>query len=103
MVMIEKEPPTELESLERSHFDAIAASYYDIVDKLPHDLGYFHREELATVVAQFANAPMTLRILDAGCGPGRHTVELARLGHDVTAVDFSGQMLAQTRRRLHEA
>lgn len=30
-----------------------------------------------------------MRILDLGCGPGRHAVELARRGADVTGVDVS--------------
>ena len=37
-------------------------------------------------------------VLDAGCGVGSYAVELARLGHNVTAVDVSPAMLAATRR-----
>ena len=37
------------------------------------------------------------RILDMGCGTGRHALELARLGHHVTGVDLSDGMLAQAR------
>lgn len=33
-------------------------------------------------------------VLDLGCGFGRHTVELARRGHSVTAVDPSATMIA---------
>ncbi|WP_419995258.1 class I SAM-dependent methyltransferase [Streptomyces boninensis] len=40
------------------------------------------------------------RALDAACGTGRHTAHLHRLGHDVTGVDASPEMLAQARRRL---
>jgi SAM-dependent methyltransferase len=38
--------------------------------------------------------------LDAGCGTGRHTAELMRLGHRVIGVDASPEMLAVARRRL---
>lgn len=34
-------------------------------------------------------------ILDVGCGTGRHSVELAKRGYDVTGVDLSAQMLAR--------
>jgi len=37
------------------------------------------------------------RILDAGCGTGRVTVELARRGFDVTGVDVDRSMLAVAR------
>lgn len=35
------------------------------------------------------------RILDMGCGTGRHALELARRGYTVTGVDLSDGMLAQ--------
>lgn len=37
------------------------------------------------------------RVLDLGCGPGRHCVHLARRGLTVTGVDISGELLAQAR------
>ena len=39
------------------------------------------------------------RILDLGCGTGRHALELARRGCHVTGVDLSDGMLAQARQR----
>ncbi len=34
-----------------------------------------------------------LRVLDAGCGPGRHALELARRGMDVVGIDTSPEFL----------
>lgn len=39
------------------------------------------------------------RILDVGCGYGRHGAELARQGYHVVGVDLSEQMVRDARRR----
>lgn len=39
------------------------------------------------------------RVLDLPCGQGRHSIELARRGYDVTGVDLSEAMLAVARER----
>lgn len=47
--------------------------------------------------------PVGQRILDAGCGPGHHVAALARLGHGVTGLDASDEMLVLARKRAQEA
>ncbi len=42
------------------------------------------------------------RILDIGCGTGRHSVELARRGYDVTGVDLSDSMLERARTKARD-
>lgn len=43
-----------------------------------------------------------LRVLDAGCGPGVMTAELAARGADVVAADISPQLIDIARKRLPE-
>lgn len=43
------------------------------------------------------------RILDIGCGTGRHSIELTRRGYRVTGVDLSESMLARAREKAAAA
>ena len=43
------------------------------------------------------------RVLDAGCGPGRFSLDLQRLGASVTALDISPRQIELLRRRVPEA
>jgi 2-polyprenyl-3-methyl-5-hydroxy-6-metoxy-1,4-benzoquinol methylase len=40
----------------------------------------------------------SLKILDVGCGTGRHSIELASRGYDVTGIDLSESQLAKARK-----
>lgn len=41
-------------------------------------------------------------VLDLPCGPGRHSVPMARIGHRVTAVDITPSYLDEVRSRIEE-
>ncbi len=43
------------------------------------------------------------QVLDVGCGTGRHSAELARLGYRMTGVDLSPDMLAVASKRAADA
>lgn len=58
--------------------------------------------EVDFIVAEFALSPGS-RILDMGCGTGRHAVELARRGYRLTGVDIAAGMLAQARKAAANA
>jgi 2-polyprenyl-3-methyl-5-hydroxy-6-metoxy-1,4-benzoquinol methylase len=45
----------------------------------------------------------TIKILDIGCGTGRHAIELAKRGYNVTGVDLSGNMLAKAKKKAAAA
>jgi len=49
------------------------------------------------------NLPSGSSILDIGCGTGRHSVELARRGYQVTGVDVSFRILAEAKKAAREA
>ncbi|HVZ29582.1 MAG TPA: methyltransferase domain-containing protein [Asticcacaulis sp.] len=40
------------------------------------------------------------KVLEIGCGTGRHTIRLAQAGNSVTGLDLSPGMLAEARRKL---
>ncbi len=43
------------------------------------------------------NADKSLKILDVGCGTGRHTIELSKRGYCVTGIDLSETQLSRAR------
>jgi len=43
------------------------------------------------------------RILDIGCGTGRHSIELAKRGYNLTAVDLSDSQLERAKRKAADA
>ena len=59
------------------------------------------RERTRQAFASFV--PRGSRVLDLGCGPGRDTVHMARLGYRVVAIDWSPAMVAEARRRVQAA
>ena len=79
----------------RDFFNAYAAHYMDEV---------FTRGtvgEVEFLVEELDLAPDS-RILDVGCGTGRHTVALAKRGYRVTGLDISTGMLAEASRAARE-
>ncbi|HNQ88928.1 MAG TPA: class I SAM-dependent methyltransferase [Verrucomicrobiota bacterium] len=48
-------------------------------------------------------ADKNVRILDIGCGTGRHAIELARRGYQVTGIDLSANQLACAREKALDA
>src|SRR5690242_9664115 len=51
------------------------------------------------LVAELLGDVRRLRVLDVGCGTGRHALRLAQAGAYVTAIDFSAAMLEQAKRK----
>lgn len=45
----------------------------------------------------------SLKILDIGCGTGRHAIELAKRGYSVTGIDLSESQLTRAKEKAQEA
>ena len=54
-------------------------------------------------IEQEINFDKTKRILDIGCGTGRHAIELAERGYHVVGVDLSQSQLKRAREKAEEA
>ena len=59
-------------------------------------------QEVDFIEETLATAPGE-RLLDVGCGPGRHAVEFARRGLDVVGIDLSADFVSVAHRRAAEA
>ena len=49
------------------------------------------------------NFDLSLRILDVGCGTGRHSIEMTKRGYDITGIDLSESQLSFARKKADEA
>jgi len=58
--------------------------------------------EVDFVLAQ-TRLPVGSRILDIGCGPGRHSIELARRGYQAVGIDPSAAMIEAAKERAARA
>ena len=45
----------------------------------------------------------SLKIIDVGCGTGRHSIELAKRGYKITGIDLSESQLKRAREKAKEA
>ncbi len=73
----------------KSFYDELADDY----DSMTQFEKRFEREEPA--FKKFVEQYHLKKVLDAGCGTGFHSILLAKLGCEVTAVDVSEKMLVQ--------
>lgn len=50
-------------------------------------------------IEQEINYDQTMQILDIGCGTGRHSIELAKRGYNVTGIDLSASQLKRAKEK----
>jgi SAM-dependent methyltransferase len=73
--------------------------YADAYDALYQDKDYAAECDLLEGVFRSCGRGPVQRVLDLGCGTGRHSVAMAERGYDVVGVDRSPEMLARARER----
>jgi SAM-dependent methyltransferase len=80
----------------REFFDSFAPQYMNEV---------FTSDSVreARFLVELLELPRGAKILDVGCGTGRHAVELAKAGYGVTGIDISAGMLAEARAAAERA
>jgi 2-polyprenyl-3-methyl-5-hydroxy-6-metoxy-1,4-benzoquinol methylase len=66
--------------------------------------GPYYRLEFETTLHFLKKyLPQNGLVLDAGGGPGRYTIELAKLGYDVALLDLTTELLEIARRQIKKA
>jgi SAM-dependent methyltransferase len=75
----------------RRAFDAVAPTYGAANDANP----VIRMMRARTMAALRRHVHPGARVLDLGCGPGPDVIALAKLGYQVTAVDWSPEMVAR--------
>jgi SAM-dependent methyltransferase len=79
----------------RDAFDSVAADYDG-----PRGNNALIQDMRSEMWRQLdATFPVSGRLIDIGCGTGLDAVRMGRLGHHVTAIDWSPQMVARTNER----
>jgi len=53
-------------------------------------------------IEQELNYDKNIRVLDVGCGTGRHSIELSKRGYKITGIDLSESQLARARKKANQ-
>ncbi len=85
------------EKVEQKYHDDQEVSVYDRKRFGAPGGRFLNQRQIATVLELIGATPCS--VLEAGCGTGRFTFEVARAGHQVTAIDYSAAMLDSCRER----
>ncbi len=82
----------------RAHFRDTAGYWHDLYQRAdPVGAIFRNRQKVALEMVDGLNLPPGSRVLEVGCGAGFVTVELARRGLHVTAIDAATEMLQVAR------
>jgi SAM-dependent methyltransferase len=79
-------------SLMRPWYERLFTDYAETYDKEDFTKGTIGEVDF---IEREIRRDKRLKILDVGCGTGRHAIELAKRGYDVTGLDLSSSQLAR--------
>lgn len=83
------------DSVSIDSYDDMAAYYFEYVDTKPFN-AYYERPAILTLLPKVSGK----NVLDAGCAAGWYTKWLLDHGANVTAIDFSPNMIEMTKKRV---
>lgn len=81
-------------------YEALFTNYAKTYDRESYTTGTVTEVDF---IEKEINFEKSVKILDVGCGTGRHAIELARRGYQVVGVDLSDSQLARARQKAEES
>ncbi len=75
-------------------YEKLFENYSDTYDKEVFTKGTLGECDF---IEEEINYDKSLKIIDVGCGTGRHAIELTKRGYDVTGIDLSDNQLDKAR------
>ncbi|MFA9390296.1 MAG: class I SAM-dependent methyltransferase [Prolixibacteraceae bacterium] len=81
-------------------YEELFSNYAKNYDNEPYTKGTLQEVDFLETEVDFNKH---INILDIGCGTGRHSIELAKRGYQVTGIDLSANMLNRAKEKAREA
>lgn len=81
-------------------YEKLFENYADQYDREPFTHGTLGECDF---IERELNYNKSLKIVDIGCGTGRHAIELAKRGYSVTGIDLSEAQLKKAREKAEQA
>lgn len=94
--------PEEIERMLNSSDQVTRIAYSRMLLSKGHRWAQFGGNEARFIASLPGVSPRTASVLDFGCGTGRHAIELAEMGFEVTGIDYLDNLVARSRESAHQ-
>jgi len=81
-------------------YEELFTNFAHTYDRQPFTTGTLNEADFIEKEIQYNKV---VRILDVGCGTGRHAIELAKRGYNVTGIDLSADQLTRAKEKAQQA